>query len=90
MTVQGGLLRFETQGNGEIVDLTEGVKSVVRTTGVERGLVIYKIGTHNVNSVKEVETLLSRATSGTSVDFSIGVVRANGAQRVETLTLTAR
>ena len=39
MTVQGGVLRFETQGNGEIVDLTEGVKSVVRTAGVDRGLV---------------------------------------------------
>jgi secondary thiamine-phosphate synthase enzyme len=39
MTLQGGLLRFETQGNGEIVDLTEGVKSIVRTAGVERGLV---------------------------------------------------
>lgn len=39
MTVRGGLLRFQTQGNGEIVDLTEGVKSVVRTAGVERGLV---------------------------------------------------
>jgi secondary thiamine-phosphate synthase enzyme len=39
VTVQGGLLRFETQGNGEIVDLTEGVKSVVRTAGVDRGLV---------------------------------------------------
>ena len=59
-------------------------------SGVERGLVIYKIGKNHVNSVKEVESLLSRATSGTSVDFAIGVVRANGAQRVETLTLTAR
>jgi secondary thiamine-phosphate synthase enzyme len=39
MTVHGGLLRFETQGDGEIVDLTEGVKSIVRTSGVDRGLV---------------------------------------------------
>jgi secondary thiamine-phosphate synthase enzyme len=38
--VQGGLLRFETQGNGEIVDLTEGVKRVVRAAGVDRGVVI--------------------------------------------------
>ena len=40
MAVHGGLLRFETPGNGEIVDLTDGVKSVVRSSGVDRGLVI--------------------------------------------------
>lgn len=39
MTVHGGLLRLETPGNGHIVDLTEGVASVLRTSGVDRGLV---------------------------------------------------
>ena len=39
MAVHGGLLRLDTPGNGEIVDLTEGVKRVIRTAGVERGLV---------------------------------------------------
>lgn len=39
MAVHGGLLRMETPGNGHIVDITEGVASVVRTAGVERGLV---------------------------------------------------
>jgi secondary thiamine-phosphate synthase enzyme len=39
MTVHGGLLRLDTPGNGEIVDLTDGVKSVVSTAGIERGLV---------------------------------------------------
>lgn len=39
LTVHGGLLRLETPGNGHIVDVTEGVTSVVRTAGVERGLV---------------------------------------------------
>jgi secondary thiamine-phosphate synthase enzyme len=39
MTVHGGLLRFETEGDGEIVDLTDGVKTIVRTSGVDRGLV---------------------------------------------------
>jgi secondary thiamine-phosphate synthase enzyme len=37
--VSGGLLRMETPGDGEIVDLTDGVRSVVQTAGVERGLV---------------------------------------------------
>ena len=39
MPVHGGLLRMDTPGNGHIVDLTPGVASVVRTTGVDRGLV---------------------------------------------------
>jgi secondary thiamine-phosphate synthase enzyme len=39
MAVHGGLLRMETPGNGHIVDITEGVASVVRTAGVDRGLV---------------------------------------------------
>jgi secondary thiamine-phosphate synthase enzyme len=39
MPVHGGLLRMETPGNGEIVDLTPGVASVVRTSEVDRGLV---------------------------------------------------
>jgi secondary thiamine-phosphate synthase enzyme len=39
MTVHGGLLRMDTPGNGHIVDLTQGVTSVVRTAAVDRGLV---------------------------------------------------
>jgi secondary thiamine-phosphate synthase enzyme len=39
MAVHGGLLRLDTPGNGEIVDITPGVASVLRTSTVERGLV---------------------------------------------------
>lgn len=39
MSVQGGLLRMDTPGNGHITDITPGVLSVVRTTGVQRGIV---------------------------------------------------
>ena len=39
MTVYGGLLRLDTPGNGHIVDITSGIASVVRTAGVDRGLV---------------------------------------------------
>ncbi len=39
MAVHGGQLRLDTPGNGHIVDITEGVASVIRTAGVDRGLV---------------------------------------------------
>lgn len=39
MSVHGGLLRMETPGNGHVVDLTDGVRNVVQTSGVTRGLV---------------------------------------------------
>jgi secondary thiamine-phosphate synthase enzyme len=39
VTVHTGLLRLETEGNGCIVDLTEGVLAVVRQSGVEQGVV---------------------------------------------------
>ncbi|MGB2712275.1 MAG: secondary thiamine-phosphate synthase enzyme YjbQ [Conexibacter sp.] len=32
------MLRLQTVGDGEVVDLTEGVRSVVRTSGVQHGL----------------------------------------------------
>jgi secondary thiamine-phosphate synthase enzyme len=37
--VNGGLLRLETPGNGHIVDITEGVARVIRTSDVQRGVV---------------------------------------------------
>ena len=39
MTVHTGLLRLETEGEGQIVDLTEGVLAVVRQSGVSAGVV---------------------------------------------------
>ncbi len=39
MTVHTGLLRLETEGHGQIVDLTEGVLAVVRQSEVEHGAV---------------------------------------------------
>lgn len=38
MTVHTGLLRFSTQGHGDVVDLTEGVRSVVEAAGVDQGI----------------------------------------------------
>ncbi|MHB8695695.1 MAG: secondary thiamine-phosphate synthase enzyme YjbQ [Solirubrobacteraceae bacterium] len=43
--MHGGQLRLSTPGNGAIVDITAGVASVVRTAGVDRGLVsVFAVG----------------------------------------------
>ena len=39
MAVHAGLLRLSTQGNGEVVDLTEGLRRVLAQSGVRRGVV---------------------------------------------------
>jgi secondary thiamine-phosphate synthase enzyme len=37
--VHTGQLRFSTEGDGDVIDLTEGVRSVIESSGVEDGLV---------------------------------------------------
>ena len=44
MSVHTGLLRLETEGDGQIVDLTEGVLAVVRQSGVSDGVVCVFVG----------------------------------------------
>lgn len=39
MPLHGGLLRLDTPGNGEIVDITAGVERVVQSSEVDRGIV---------------------------------------------------
>ncbi len=59
--------------------------------GIERGLVIYGIGKSEVSSVKQVEELLQSADSGADVEFTVGVIRANGQNRqVANMSLKAR
>ena len=38
MTVHSGQLRFSTRGDGDVIDLSEGVQSVVAQSEVEEGL----------------------------------------------------
>jgi S1-C subfamily serine protease len=77
-------------GSGVLVSAVE-PDSPADNAGIERGLVIYRVGTYQVNSVKQVENLLGRARSKTNVDFAIGIMRTGGAaQRIESVTLTAR
>jgi secondary thiamine-phosphate synthase enzyme len=56
MAVHGGLLRLSTPGNGEIVDLTEGVRSVLRTSGAQTGLVtVFAVGSTVAVTTMEFE-----------------------------------
>ena len=77
-------------GKGVLVSAVE-AGSPAETVGIERGLVLYRVGKYDVRSVAQVEKLLTRARSGTSVDFTVGIIRAgNQSPRLETVTLTAR
>ena len=77
-------------GKGVLVSAVE-PESPAHLVGIERGLVVYRVGKYDVRSVAQVEKLLARARTGTSVDFTVGLVRSGSqAPRVATVTLTAR
>lgn len=78
------------QGRGVLVSAVE-PESPADQAGIRRGLVIYRVGRYNVSSIKQLENLLARVDAGTSVDFTVGIVRMNGqGQQIETVPLTAR
>lgn len=69
MTVHGGLLRLSTAGDGDVVDITEGVAAVVRQSGVSTGVaVVFAPGAtvgvttmeHEPGSVADLRALLDR------------------------------
>jgi secondary thiamine-phosphate synthase enzyme len=69
VAVHGGLLRLSTPGDGAIVDLTEGVRSVVRRSGVEAGVaVVFAVGStvavttmeYEPGGVADLQALLDR------------------------------
>jgi secondary thiamine-phosphate synthase enzyme len=69
MTAHGGLLRISTRGDGEIVDLTEGVQSVVRASEVRTGVaVVFAVGAtvavttmeHEPGGVEDLRAALQR------------------------------
>jgi S1-C subfamily serine protease len=76
-------------GRGVLVSAVE-PGSPAAEIGVERGLVIYRVGRHDVNSVKSIEGLLGRVQNGMTVDFTVGVVRNDGTRQIQTVPLTAR
>jgi S1-C subfamily serine protease len=77
-------------GQGALVSAVE-PGSPADDAGIERGLVIYRIGKYPVNSVKAAEKILSRADSGSSIDLAVGIIGRDGrGRRVETVNLQAR
>src|SRR5436305_14296225 len=69
MTIHSGLLRMETEGGGEVVDLTEGVSSVVETAGVKMGVAtVFATGStvavttmeYEPGGVRDLDALLAR------------------------------
>lgn len=78
------------RGKGVLISAVE-PGSPADEAGFERGLVIYRVGKYEVNSVKDVERLLAQADSGSSVDFAVGIVgRGQRGRRIETVNLEAR
>ena len=77
-------------GKGVLISAVE-PGSPSAEVGIERGLVIYRVGKYDVRTVAQVEKLLARARAGTPVDFTVGIVR-NGGQSpsLARVTLTAR
>src|SRR5204863_6532401 len=75
------------QGRGVLVSAVE-PESPADRAGIQRGLVIYRVGRYNVSSIKQLEGLLAHVESGVSVDFTVGLVRATGqGQQLETAPL---
>jgi secondary thiamine-phosphate synthase enzyme len=69
MAAHGGLLRISTRGDGETVDLTEGVQSVVRASEVRTGVaVVFAVGStvavttmeHEPGGVEDLRAALER------------------------------
>jgi secondary thiamine-phosphate synthase enzyme len=63
------LLRLQTEGNGQIVDLTEGVSRIVKGSGADRGLVtVFATGStvavttmeHERGGIQDLTELLDR------------------------------
>src|SRR6267378_2312529 len=78
------------RGRGVLITAVE-PDSPADDAGIKRGMVLYRINKSTASSVRQVEELLQSADSGADVEFTVGVIRANGQNRqVAALTLKAR
>jgi len=61
--------------------------------GLQRGLVIYRLGRYEVNTPAEVDALLSRSQRGAPVDLTVGMLRHvddRVVQQIQTVSVTSR
>ena len=78
------------RGRGVLITAVEPA-SPADDAGLQRGLVIYRAGNSETNSVKQIEELLQSVQSGTKLDFTVGVIHPRGQnQQIATLNMTAR
>jgi serine protease Do len=78
------------RGRGVLIAAVE-PESPADNAGLERGLVIYRAGNSETNSVKQIEDLLRGVQSGTKVNFTVGIIHPRGQnQQLATLSMTAR
>jgi serine protease Do len=78
------------RGRGVLIAAVE-PESPAADAGLERGLVIYRAGNSETNSVKQIEDLLRGVQSGTKVNFTVGIIHPRGQnQQLATLNMTAR
>ena len=78
------------RGRGVLITAVE-PESPADDAGLQRGLVIYRAGSSETNSVKQIEDLLRGVQSGTKINFTVGIVHPRGQnQQLGTLSMTAR
>jgi serine protease Do len=78
------------RGRGVLITAVE-PESPADEAGLERGMVIYRAGNSETNSVKRIEELLRGVPSGTKVNFTVGIIHPRGQnQQLATLSMTAR
>src|SRR6184192_2433568 len=78
------------RGRGVLISAVE-PDSPADDAGIERGLVVYRIGKTQTSSLKQIEELLRNVESGANVEFIVGVIRTDGESReLASATLTAR
>lgn len=61
--------------------------------GLRRGLIIYRVGPYEVNSIADIESLLQRARRNGRIDFGVGAARRVGGrivQEIQTVSVVAR
>ena len=69
------------------------VDGAAESAGLKRGLVIYQVGRYDVSSAKQIEDLLEPVSTGSVVDFTVGIVRhvrGQALRQLQTVSVSAR